>query len=220
VTGHAWPRVATTLAGRSCRGAPTSYSVFGSSDAAPVIRRWAPVGGGRLQETAGVIRPVGGGLLVRDEAGALAIVAPDGKRRTIAAADCHGTLADAEASGDGLLVVCAPPGAADGRLTLFARGRSTFLQVAPVPARDTWTSAGDGLLTWQGYWIDVARRAFTNEPAARAAGVRETTSWDERDKGLFATRGDKKMELRRISGTPGDFEIPDGPLKWVPAASH
>jgi len=32
---------------------------------------------------------------------------------------------------------------------------------------------------------------------------------------VFATRGDKKMELRRPSSLPSPGDVPQGPLKWV-----
>jgi hypothetical protein len=220
VTGPGWPQVETTLAGRSCRGDAMSYSVFGTENESPVIRRWAPVGGGRMQEIAGLIRPVASGLLVRDEAGALAIVASDGKRRAVAAADCHGRVADVEASGDGMLVVCAPPHAEQGRMMLAAGGSSTFIQMSAVPARDTWTGARDGLLVWDGNWADVARHSAAAAPPRRPDEARPATTWAEREKGILATRGDKKTELRRMSSS-GSWEnfVPDGPLKWVPVGA-
>ncbi|HEY7371901.1 MAG TPA: hypothetical protein VIF57_06955 [Polyangia bacterium] len=215
VAGSRWPQVGTTLAGRSCRGAAMSWSTFGESDSAPVIRRWAPTSGGRMQEVAGLIRPVAGGMLVRDDAGALAMVAADGKRTPVAAADCHGTLGDAEATGDALLVVCAPPRAEQGRMMLVAGGSATYIQMARVPARDSWTGARDGVLMWDGNWADVNRRAAIASPAWRPDEARETTTWNERDKGVFATRGDKKMELRRPPSLPSPGDVPDGPLKWI-----
>jgi hypothetical protein len=51
--------------------------------------------------------------------------------------------------------------------------------------------------------------------------VRETTSWNEREKGVLATRGDGKVELRWMGPPTQSHYVPDGPLKWVAAgASH
>ena len=62
-----WPVVASTLARRTCRGPAASYSTYGRSRGSePPVQRVIQTTGGSPKQVAGLIRPFGRDLLVRD----------------------------------------------------------------------------------------------------------------------------------------------------------
>jgi hypothetical protein len=66
---------------------------------------------------------------------------------------------------------------------------------------------GDGSL------VDLDRRALVSNPAIEPHQAR-SSGWNEREKGVFAVRGDGFQVATADSGASRRGDIPKGPLRW------
>jgi PQQ-like domain len=219
-----WPVVATTLAGRTCRGPAASYSTYGRGRGfEPPVQRVISTTGGSPEEVSGLIRPFGRDLLVRGPDGALGVVSADGKRvRTIVPADCHARVVHADGKRGIVAVGCLRQ--ERGSLELYGGPGVVVLgserTTERVPLVDRWdydrprfAHLGDGSL------IDLDQRALASKPSLGPNEAR-TTGWEERRAGVFAIRADGAELATTDSKTTAHGDVPKGPLQWRSGRPH
>jgi outer membrane protein assembly factor BamB len=220
VEGGSWPKAITSLAPRTCRGRPGSFSVSGRTEGT-IVKRVAPAIGGAPREIPGLLRPFGADLLVREPNDELAVVDPSSgrKRRTLVPASCHGQLLHADGQRGLALVACRglenEPGASielhDGTTPV------TFGQGPPAhgdhwePGRPRYILVGDRLL-------DLDRRRLVDSADVGPNEARTTDSDDLLKKGVHAIRGDgAQLRSPTVPAGTGRRELPLGPLRWEEA---
>jgi hypothetical protein len=219
-----WPVVATTLSGRTCRGPAASYSTYGwGRGFEPPVHRVIPTAGGPPREVAGLIRPFGRDLLVRDPDGALGVVSADGKRlRTIVPADCHARVAHADGKRGIVAVACMRQDR--GSLELYGGGEVVVLgserTKERLPPVDRWDYDRPRFARLaNGSFIDLDQRVLSPEPSLGPNEVR-ATDWRERRGGVFAIRADGAELATTDSKTTERGDVPNGPLQWRTARAR
>jgi hypothetical protein len=132
-------------------------------------------------------------------------------------ASCQGRLLHAD-SGRGLVLVSCHD-STPATLQLFGREGRPLLPNTPFPK----ASEQDQEIIQPGRprfvrlpggdCVDLEKRALVDQPTLDGSEVRMTTNWTERDRGLYARRGDGAV----LSGPPVNQrrrDPPSGPLRW------
>jgi hypothetical protein len=218
VDGPEWPATATSLAHRICRGAPMSFGVYGRRGMDRVSRRLLPVTGGASRSMASLLRPHGVNLLIRDGAGALVEVDAKGEaQHTIVPASCRGSLLHADPGRGLVLVSCYD--SMPATVQLFDREARPLLPNTPYPLahrqdQDVIRPGRPRFIELaEGVWVDLDRRALFDQPTLDRSEVRMTTNWSERNRGLYARRGDGAVLSGPAVNQRRD-DPPSGPLRW------
>ena len=222
VDGPEWPMVTTTLASRICRGPPASYGVYGSRGTDLVKKRVLSVRSGQAQSIAGLVRPFGSNLLVREADGALAETDATGTVvRALVPAECKARVLHADGKRGLVLAACQAKRNAAGTLELFAGdGARTLAQGDELsnlrlpdhdvsrPGQPRFVRVAENLT------VDLDRKLVTAEPAMESREACATTDWHEHQQGIYARRGDG-TELRGPPSGERRNGPPLGPLLWM-----
>jgi hypothetical protein len=203
----AWPRAQTNLAPQTCRGPVSSYTVFGRDKAPTAVRKWAEVREKKMHEAPGLVRPLQDGVLVRDPDKALVKVDRAGKRTMLAPGACGGMLLHTDAQGNRLLVVCGSTGSRTGGLTVFEGGRSFDLGPVPVPGADAWLEARNGVVDWDGTYVDVQQHKKAPRRPLLPNDVQLVDNGTHGQATIFAIRGDG-AKLQAVAPVKRERDIP------------
>jgi hypothetical protein len=217
LTPDDWPALKTDLSPRGCGGAASAFFVAGRNKPARLARRWAPVGASRMNEVDGLIRPVQGGVLIRDKDDAIVRVGTSGDREESVPSSCHGKVLYADWTRGRVAAVCAGPKARTGIFTLFDQRKALFeVPSMRAPMSDQFIVPVDGIMQWDGQDIDLNGTGRLDRATAAKRRARLVAPYSVQRNAVLAARGDGAT-LRAVGSQAEDRELPMGPVRWFPS---
>ena len=210
-----WPTELSDAAPPTCRGPVGTSIVISGGRPSNVARLWAKIGDERVRDIAGLIRPYGDGVLLRDPDGSLKIER-GGVRSEVVPSSCHGRVVHSDPGGGRIAVVCMDGNGRSGTLTIFENGNRNEVSSVPAPKRDIVNDLPTDEFEWMGQVFDGRQHRMNGRTTIQSDEV-ILKAVDGGIRGVFAVRGDG-AELRSTNSPRllkgARAPLPRGPLQW------